>query len=259
MSLMPVGFVSHNAPLMALQPSKGLQLLRWGNTMVTPKSILVVSAHWVTSYPTLGSITSRSLMYDFFGFPEELYAIKYPAPGALEIADKVKSLIEFQFGRCEQEKTRAWDHGVWIPLMHMYPKADIPILQLSLPSDLSPKELFLLGETLSSLRHNGTLILCSGAITHNFQELDWEEKKPLPQWAAEFDQWIEETLVNWDMDELLKFQTVAPGFSTAHPTWEHFTPLLIAAGAANKESHEASFPITGFEYSSLSRRCIQFS
>jgi len=148
------------------------------------------------------------------------------------------------------------DHGVWVPFLHVWPKAGIPILQMSMPYSMPDRELFELGQLLKPLRNNNVLIVGTGVITHNLHTVDPRHSGAPPDWAAAFDQWVANTLVTYEYDKLLDWQSQAPHAKMNHPSPEHFRPLFIAAGAAQRET--VSFPITGFEWGSLSRRCVQF-
>ncbi|MBA2662608.1 MAG: dioxygenase [Bradymonadaceae bacterium] len=250
---MPVGFVAHGAPTLAIDPGKGGDLARWAVDLPRPRAILVISAHWEESPATAGTTRMQELLYDFYGFPRELYALRYPSPGAPELAARLASLVN---GPLKQED-RPLDHGVWVPLLHMAPEADVPVLQLSLPSHEGPKGLFDLGRALAPLRDEGIFILGSGNIVHNLRQIDWSGGAP-PAWADEFDQWAAESLLANDLDALIDYRTRAPGLHAAHPTEEHFQPLLVAAGAASVHGGTSTFPVEGFEFGSISRRSVQF-
>ncbi|MEZ4220257.1 MAG: class III extradiol ring-cleavage dioxygenase [Polyangiaceae bacterium] len=249
---MPVLFLAHGAPTLALDAEKGAPFAAWGRALPQPRALLVLSAHWTISGPTLGTTTSKQLVYDFYGFPEELYRVRYAAPGAPDAARRVAEL--FGSGGLPRDESRGLDHGVWVPLVHMFPKADVPVLQLSLPIEESPSALFELGKRLAPLRREGILIAGSGNLTHNLRRIDPRATHPAP-WAEEFDKWCEETLNKADVDALVQFRTRAPAVRENHPTDEHFLPLLVAAGAAAGE--KARFPVEGFEYGNLSRRSVQ--
>ena len=195
----------------------------------------------------------RELMYDFYGFPQELYELEYPSPGAPDLLKRLASLLP---GGVEQEE-RPLDHGVWVPLLHMAPAADTPVLQLSLPSSEGPEGLFELGRQLAPLRDEGVFILGSGNIVHNLRQLG-RDGGTTPAWATEFDQWAAEALTRGNFDALVDYRQKSPGLRQAHPTEEHFQPLLVAAGAASTSGDDATFTVDGFEYGSISRRCVQF-
>jgi 4,5-DOPA dioxygenase extradiol len=249
--MMPVTFIAHGAPPLLDIPTWVHELHSWAEKMPKPKAILMISAHWEERPVTLGATTQVPLVYDFYGFPERYYQVKYPAPGAPQLASRIEQLIP----NVTHEPTRGLDHGAYVPLIAMYPKADIPVLQMSMPSE-NPQELFELGLKLQPLRDEGVLICGSGFITHNLRAVDWSGQAATPAWARELDQWTHETLDKRDMDALMDYDRQAPGLKMALPTREHFVPLLVSAGAANND--KAAYPIDGFWMASLSRRSVQF-
>ena len=228
--------------------------MRWGQALERPRALLVVSAHWTVGGPTIGSVTRRQLIYDFHGFPQALYKISYDAPGAPELAKRVEALVGQS--RVRRQEDRGLDHGVWVPLVHLFPSADVPVLQLSLPIQQSPQQLFDLGRRLAPLRGEGVLIAGSGNLTHNLRRMD-PRSGPTPNWAREFDEWCRECLDTKNFDALVQFRTKAPAVRENHPTEEHFLPLLVSTGAASAGAHTATFPVQGFEYGCLSRRSVQ--
>jgi len=250
---LPSIFVAHGAPLLALDPALGEPLDRWGRVLPRPRAILAISAHWEDAPLTLGATETRPLVYDFFGFPEELYRVGYPAPGAGWLADRVEALVAQRGVRRSQ---RGLDHGVWTPLVHLYPQADVPVLQLSMPATESAAALFELGRSLAPLRDEGVLILGSGNLVHNLRRVEWHARAAPPQWAEEFDGWIADVLERRDWDALVDYRERAPQLALAHPTEEHLRPVLVAAGAGADEP--VSFALTGWELGSLSRRSVQF-
>lgn len=256
---MPVIFISHGAPTMALDQNKRQEFKGWAEAMPKPSAILVISAHWETDGLMLGTVTSQKLIYDFGGFPPELYQIQYPAPGAPQLAERVKELFQSKIELDTRPLDRGWDHGVWTPLVHMYPDADIPLLQLSLPIEATPEQLFNLGIALSPLREEGVLMIGSGQITHNLRSIDNSPNASIPEWAQAFDDWCKEIVESRNWNDLLHYQKNAPKLKENHPTEEHFRPLLIVAGAASNDLETVHFPIEGFEFGSLGRRSIQFS
>lgn len=258
MADLPVIFVAHGAPTLALDTGKGAELSRWAQSFACPEAILVVSAHWELTPASTGAETTRDLIYDFRGFPAELYQLEYRAPGAPDLAFEVRGLLAAGGHQPDSAPHRGWDHGVWVPLMHMFPGADIPLLQLSLPSKAGPEGIYAMGKAIAPLRRRGVLIMTSGVLVHNLSTIDYREREPTPEWARLFDDWVLDSLRRRDHDALIGCDRCAPDFHHAHPTPEHFTPLLVAAGAASVEGLRAEFPVTGFEYGSLSRRCVQF-
>jgi 4,5-DOPA dioxygenase extradiol len=253
-SPLPTAFVGHGAPTLAIDPVKGAELAAFARSFPTPRAVLVVSAHWETRAPTIGTVQPRPLIYDFNGFPEALYRARYPSPGAPDLARRVENLLRpWSVARAVD---RGLDHGAWVPLVHMYPTADIPVLQLSLASRLAGAELLKIGAALAPLRTEGVLILGSGSLTHNLRLSRYEDPDPPPAWAVEFDQWVESVLTRWDIDALADYRRRSPALHVAHPTEEHFLPLLVAAGAASIATPRVTFPVVGFEHRALSRRSV---
>ncbi|HEX6811857.1 MAG TPA: class III extradiol ring-cleavage dioxygenase [Planctomycetota bacterium] len=253
-SPMPIGFVSHGAPTLALDATHGKDLTRWAAAMPRPRAVLVVSAHWLDAPATLGTRTPRELLYDFSGFPEELYRVRYGAPAAGALAAE----LERRVPSLQRRDLRPWDHGVWVPLLHMYPAADVPVLQLSLPYAWSPRQLFDLGRELAPFRSEGVLLLASGGAVHNLGRLEWGGDAPPPAWATSFEGWLRERLAGNAFDDIVAFRENAPDLQLAHPTHDHFLPLLVALGAAAEQPGGIAFPISGFEFGSLSRLAVQF-
>ncbi len=251
---MPVAFVSHGAPTLALDAEHGADLTRWAAAMPRPRAVLVVSAHWLDAPATLGSRERRELLYDFSGFPAELYRVRYDAPAANALAADLEQRLPF----LQRNDERPWDHGVWVPLRFMFPAADVPVLQISLPYEWSPQRLFDLGRDLAPLREEGVLLLASGGAVHNLGRLDWNDSSPPPAWATSFEDWLRERLTAGALDDVIAFREQAPDLALAHPTHDHFLPLLVALGAAAARPGAVTFPITGFEFGSLSRLAVQF-
>lgn len=252
---MPVIFAAHGAPILLDDSSWMGELAAWAQAMPRPKAVLMISAHWEQKPAALGATRAVPLVYDFYGFPERYYQTRYPSPGAPQVAARVRALLDAARIAHTDEPERGLDHGAYVPLVAMYPKADVPVLQLSLPG-LDPAALFAIGRALLPLRDEGVLIFGSGFLTHNMR---YAFKPGVPAWAREFDQWAEEALANFDVDALLDFQRRAPAAALALPTWEHYAPVLVAAGAASDTKPRASFPITGFWMDgAFTRRSVQF-
>lgn len=247
-------FVSHGAPTLALDPVQGADLRRLGASLPVPSSVLVVSAHWEATPAAIGTLRPRELIYDFYGFPDPLYRLRYEALVASSLAEELTRLVP---GLVQQE--RGWDHGVWVPLLHLFPQADVPVLQLSLPSAWSPRKLFELGRALAPLRERGVLLLASGGMVHNLRALDLGGGAPVPPWALAFESFVREQLDRGELDALIDYRQRAPDLRLAHPTEEHFQPFLVALGAAADGTGKVSYPISGFEYGSLSRLAVQWS
>ncbi|MFN9785010.1 MAG: DODA-type extradiol aromatic ring-opening family dioxygenase [Planctomycetia bacterium] len=254
-STMPVVFVSHGAPTMALDPLAARDFGALGRDLPRPRAILVLSAQWLDAPPTIGTTSTREVRYDFSGFPDELRHVRYPAPGAADVAARVQALVP----DCAHSEARPWDHGVWTPLVHMHPAADVPVLQLSVPWRWSPARLHQLGARLAPLRREGVLLLASGGMVHNLRRLEWSHAGPPPAWALDFEAWTREQLLAHQHDALLAYRERAPALHLAHPSDDHFVPLLVAAGAASTTSGPVAFPIEGWEHGSLSRTAVLFA
>jgi len=253
-SLIPTIFVAHGSPMLALDDKAGATYQQWAQSLPQPKALLVVSAHWEADELELGE-TGRhdNLIYDFYGFPDALYELQYPAPGAPQLAETVSALLRDSYPL--RKTTRGLDHGVWVPLLRMWPDANIPVLQLALPRSFEDRALFELGRRLAPLREQGVMIVGSGVLTHNLREAFAGHHATTPEWVQLFDTWVEQHAKR--PDSLITWRTEAPHAARNHPTPEHFLPLLVVAGAASADD-AVSFPITGYEYGVLTRRCVQY-
>ena len=252
---MPALFVAHGAPPLLDDAGWVRELATWSGALPRPRSILMLSAHWEERPATIGATRTVPLIYDFYGFPTRYYEQTYAAPGAPELAQRIRKVLNGQHAMAEDPE-RGLDHGAYVPLVAMYPEANVPVLQMSLPSE-DPGELFALGRALRPLRDEGVLIVGSGFITHNLRTVDWSGESAAPGWAAEFDAWTKDALERKDADALLDYRQKGPGVRIALPTREHFVPLLVALGAAH-ENDSVQFPIDGFWLGSLTRRSVQF-
>jgi 4,5-DOPA dioxygenase extradiol len=253
---LPALYLGHGAPPLVDDALWTSQLSAWAAELPRPKAILIVSAHWESAPLALGATaTGVPLVYDFWGFPERYYQVTYPAPGAPELAARIKALMPDTEPVTEQ-LSRGLDHGAYVPLLVMYPKADIPVLQMSLPT-LDPAKLVDLGRRLRPLREEGVLIIGSGFLTHGLPFLrDLRTDAPAPGWSADFDAWAADVLARGAVDELIDFRHRAPGMPYAHPTVEHFAPLFVTLGAATDPEAAPDTTIEGF-YLGLSKRSLQ--
>lgn len=233
------------------------ELANWATALPRPRTILIVSAHWESAPLGIGTTQSAApLIYDFGGFDPKYYRIQYPSPGAPELAAKVAALMPDR----EQVAftSRGLDHGAYVPLIAMYPEANIPVLQISLPT-LDPGRLIDLGRRLRPLRDEGVLIIGSGFLTHGLPFLrDFRVDAPPPGWSAEFDAWAAAAFASGDVDGLANFAHAAPGMPYAHPTVEHLAPLFVTLGASTDPEAAALQTVTGF-FLGLSKRSIQVS
>ncbi|ADG79849.1 Extradiol ring-cleavage dioxygenase class III protein subunit B OS=Tsukamurella paurometabola (strain ATCC 8368 / DSM / CCUG 35730 / CIP 100753 / JCM 10117/ KCTC 9821 / NBRC 16120 / NCIMB 702349 / NCTC 13040) OX=521096 GN=Tpau_3264 PE=3 SV=1 [Tsukamurella paurometabola] len=252
---MPALFLSHGAPPLVDDARWVAQLERLAAGLPRPEQILVVSAHWEAAPLTVGATDSRvPLTYDFGGFDEKYYRTRYASPGAPDLADRVAALAPDD-QPVHRDETRRLDHGAYVPLTVMYPEADIPTLQVSMPT-LEPEALFDLGRRLAELRDEGVLIIGSGFTTHGLPFLtDPRPDAPAPTWSQEFDAWAHERFAAGDLEGLLRFRTEAPGMPYAHPRIEHFAPLFVTLGAATDPEQPPAEPIDGF-WIGLAKRSI---
>ena len=230
------------------------QLRHISSAIEKPTAILIVSAHWESAPVTLSSpVAGTPLVYDFSGFDRKFFEMTYTTPDATELAQLVASMMpdnEPVF-----QSNRGLDHGAWVPLKVMYPDADIPVLQMSMPTS-DPGRLIELGKRLQPLRDLGVLVIGSGFMTHGLPYLrDWSTTASAPTWSSEFDAWAAEALAKGDVETLSAFKTKAPGMPYAHPTVEHFTPLFITLGAGQKTDAPVETLIDGY-FMGLSKRSI---
>jgi 4,5-DOPA dioxygenase extradiol len=252
---MPVIFAAHGAPILLDDAVWMGELAAWAKAMPKPRSILMVSAHWEQRPTTLGATQAVPLVYDFYGFPDKYYQTKYPAPGAPQLATRVRELLGRREIPVAEDPGRGLDHGAYVPLVAMYPDADVPVLQVSMPG-LDAPALFELGCSLAPLRDEGVLVFGSGFLTHNMR---YAFRPGIPEWAREFDSWAEDALARFDVDALVDFERRAPAARTALPTWEHYAPVLVAAGAAADQRPATTFPITGWWMDgAFTKRSVQF-
>lgn len=252
---MPVVFAAHGAPILLDDAVWMGKLAAWSGAMKKPKGIVMVSAHWEARPVTLGATSPVPLVYDFYNFPERYYQTQYVTPAAGALGARVGELLAQRGVSFTRDEKRGLDHGAYVPLVVMYPDADVPVLQVSMPA-LVGADLIALGAALAPLRDEGVLIFGSGFITHNMR---YAFKKGVPTWATEFDAWVAESLAKHDVDALVDFQARGPGAQMALPTWEHYAPLLVALGAATTAARDVTFPITGWWMdSAFTQRSVQF-
>ncbi|MGW0598565.1 dioxygenase family protein [Streptomyces sp. NPDC002776] len=252
---MPALYLSHGAPPLADDPVWPGELAAWSARLPRPKAILMVSAHWEEAPLALGAVQPVPLVYDFWGFPEHYYRVTYDAPGAPALAESVRKLLRAPGMPVQDIPDRGLDHGAYVPLVEMYPAADIPVLQISMPT-LDPARLMEIGRKLAPLRDEGVLIVGSGFFTHNLAAL---RQSGIPAWSAEFDDWGRRALEDQDWDALLDFLHKSPAGRYAHPRTEHFAPLFVTMGAAGAGGDPAvpKSVIDGF-WLGLAKRSVQF-
>lgn len=244
---MPAVFISHGAPPLVDDAPWVGELQTLARALPRPRAILVVSAHWEAAPLMLGATETVPLVYDFGGFPQRFSEVTYEAPGAPMLAQRIEAMLPATTSVAHTN--RGLDHGAYVPLTVMYPEADVPVLQVSLPT-LDPERLLALGRRLQPLREEGVLILGSGFTTHGLPFLSrqhWiDPAAPPPGWSQEFDAWAAEVLARGDIDTLAGFRDHAPGMPYAHPTVEHLAPMFVTLGAATRPDAAPEQPIDGF-------------
>ena len=232
---LPTIFVSHGSPMLALQDSPARRFLQGlGQSLPRPSAIAVVSAHWETAGgPAVSLATQPATIHDFGGFPQALFDMRYPAPGAPAAAERAATLLEAAGIPAGRSTTRGLDHGAWVPLGLMYPTADVPVMQISIVHGAGPAQHLQLGLALQALRQEGVLVLASGSLTHNLREIRGQDADaPAPDWVSDFGDWMRERLLANDLAALLDYRRLAPMAEKNHPTDEHLLPLFVALGAA---------------------------
>jgi 4,5-DOPA dioxygenase extradiol len=251
---MPALYISHGAPPTFEDSTWMTQLHRWARALPKPRAILIVSAHWESAPLALSASSPADLVYDFGGFDPVYHRMRYDTPDADGLARQVAALLP---QTVHQHGSRGLDHGAWVPLKIMYPAADIPVLQLSIPTH-DADVLMDIGARLKPLREQGTLVIGSGYMTHGlpFITRDMVLHNAVPGWSADFDAWAADALARGDVDELAAFRDRAPGMPYAHPTVEHFTPLFITLGAAGDPAAAVTTVIDGYTFG-LAKRSFQ--
>lgn len=227
MSIEHALFIGHGSPMNALEHNALVQ--QWQTVVqgYRPKAILMISAHWYTKGTAVTAMSSPKTIHDFYGFPEELRQVQYPAAGSPELASEIKTLLAPH--PVELDLNWGLDHGAWSVLMHMFPSADIPVVQLSLDKDLSPVAHLELAKKLAPLRQQGVMIVASGNVVHNLRMLDWQSTRP-PLWAEQFNQQIKEFLLTKNFAALARYQDLGEAARLAVPHPDHFLPLLYLLG-----------------------------
>ncbi|WP_019689189.1 DODA-type extradiol aromatic ring-opening family dioxygenase [Pseudomonas fluorescens] len=255
----PLLFVSHGAPMFAIEPGlAGQRLAEIGRELPRPDAIVILSPHWMTRGEVcVTASTAPETIHDFGGFPDALYQLRYPAPGAPALAAHIVGLLQNAGWRSRLDARRGLDHGAWVPLLHLAPEADIPVVQVSMPAGLDTCQAWSLGEALAPLRDMKVLIVASGSLTHNLYEFRGATGHGA-DYVKEFAAWTAQALKAGNTDLLLNYKQHAPSAERAHPTDEHFLPLLIALGAAG-EHYETLVLDGGVSYGVLAMDSYLFS
>ncbi|WCJ30588.1 4 5-DOPA dioxygenase extradiol [Euphorbia peplus] len=256
-------YLSHGSPMMSIDESIPARhfFQSWRTDICTdkPKAILMISGHWDTREPAVNVVSRNETIYDFYGFPDPMYKLKYTPPGAPQLAKRVKELLmQSGFKHVREDSERGLDHGAWVPMMFMYPDADIPVCQLSIQSKKDGSYHYNMGRALAPLKEEGILIIGSGATTHNLRALQSSHASSTPSWALEFDTWLRDALLQGRYDDVNHFYEKAPHGKMAHPMADHFYPLHVAMGAAG-ENAKAKQIHSSWSNGSLSYSSYKFS
>lgn len=253
--MMPSLFLAHGSPMLAIQDTDYTRFLKTLGETYKPKAIVIFTAHWETEVLTISSSDNEyETIYDFGGFPPELYEIQYKAKGSSAIATMLETKFKNNGIPVHKDTTRGLDHGSWTLLHRMYPKADIPVVQISVNPFLPAKEQYEIGQAIQGLGQEDILAIGSGVTVHNLRALKWDQVTP-ERWAVEFDDWIINHMQNNDKDSLFNWETAAPHARLAVPRAEHFVPLFIAMGSGNAEEKVIH---RSYELGTLSYLCFQF-
>ncbi len=256
MNLLPVLFIGHGSPMNAIAVNSYTRMLnKLGEELPRPKAVLCVSAHWMTEGTWITQMEHPKTIHDFYGFPQALFDVQYPAPGTPEIAEQISKLIKDPRINPDREM---WglDHGTWSVLRHLYPKADMPVMQLSLHLEQPAPYHYKVGQELRRLRSEGVLIVGSGNIVHNLRQINWTEKSEPYPWAVEFDKWSHEKIEMRDDEALVNDYLKSEAGKLSVPTPEHYLPLLYVMGAAEKEE-KVKFLFDEIHHSSISMRSLR--
>ncbi len=249
-------FLCHGGPTLVVEKNEYTDFLKELGKKLSPKAIVVFTAHWENETTTISSIDGTyDMIYDFYGFPKELYAIKYPAKGSVEVASKVQTMLRNNGIESKLNENRGLDHGAWDVLYLMYPKADIPVIQVSVNPQLSMEKQYELGRAIKELGDKDILVIGSGSTVHNLATIDWNSDKA-EEWAVEFDNWLIKKVENNDKEALFDYRQLASHAKRAVPSEEHIVPLFVAMGSGNNEKPKVLHQ--SYAYGTLSYICIEF-
>lgn len=260
--MFPVLFIAHGSPSLVIDPLNPYCgfLSALPSSLPRPKAIVLFTAHWEAGVQQIGGAAAYETIYDFYGFPDEMYRIIYPAKGDPELAAEIAALLEEAGIASAIDDRRGLDHGAWVVLRIMFPQADIPVVALSVDPNLSPAEQYRIGQALAALREKDILMIGSGGTVHNLYRLDRRITQPgdgAVDWAVQFDDWLEKQLSNWDTGSLFAYESLAPHAKMAVPRNEHLIPLFYAMGAAD-QSRKAELLHRSYQFGSLSLSCWKF-
>ncbi|WP_318503480.1 class III extradiol ring-cleavage dioxygenase [Bacillus sp. T3] len=258
--MIPSYFIAHGAPLLAIEKNEYTQFLnQLGVTNPKPKAIVIFSAHWVSETQAVSAVNEYETIHDFYGFPEEMYRIQYPAKGDKLRAKEIQTTLEDNGIPFVVDQNRGLDHGAWVVLSMLYPDADIPVVSMSVAPNLTPAQQYKIGQSLAKLREQDILIVASGGTVHNLRAVRFGDEDKVDQWAQEFEGWIQEHIEKWDLEALFNYSTLAPHAQFAVPPngAEHFIPIFYAMGAAD-DAKSAKLLHRSYRYGNLSHSVWQF-
>lgn len=255
--MLPSFFIAHGAPSLVIEKHAYTEfLIELGRSLPRPRAIVIFTAHWESKVQTVSSVVQYETIYDFSGFSDELYRMKYPAKGDLALSLEIQRLFREEGIESVLDDQRGLDHGAWAPLQLLYPEFDIPVVALSVNLKLTPEEHYRIGRALEPLREQNVLVLGSGGTVHNLRKLDWSDGEP-KEWAILFDEWLGEQLETWNAEALFDYENRAPHAMEAVPTAEHFVPLLLSMGAGD-QSRTAKLLHRTYQMGTLSLSCWMF-
>jgi 4,5-DOPA dioxygenase extradiol len=253
-------FISHGSPMLAIQDNTYTQeLQRLGKSLGKPEAVIVFTAHWTSRELTVTDTDGAyETIYDFGGFPDALFQVKYPAKGSKAVTAEIQKLLDTAGIPAQSSATRGLDHGVWVLLRHLFPEADVPVVAVSVNPYLPPEQQYRIGQTLAAFREqHDVLIIGSGATVHNFRAMNLRDPERIDDWAKEFDDWLVEKMQQWDTASLFNYEQLAPYARQATPDYEHFLPLFIAMGSGDV-GRKAELVHQSYQYGSLSHLIMRF-
>lgn len=256
--MFPSYFIGHGAPTIIFDENSYTDTIRnLAKRLPTPKGIILFSAHFESPIQLISTVSNYSMIYDFYGFPEEMYTIQYPAKGDPELARRIQQEMSSHGIKSELESKRGLDHGAWTVLAMMYPAADIPVVSMSVNPFISAAEYFKIGASLCKFKEEGYLIITSGGIVHNLRMVRFQDDGKVDPWALDFDNWITDRLIEDNLTSLGDYAKAAPSANLAVPRPEHFVNLLLAAGTRN-EGAKATLLATMIQFGNLSLDVWEF-
>ncbi|GFP74052.1 DODA-type extradiol aromatic ring-opening family dioxygenase [Clostridium fungisolvens] len=249
-------FLCHGGPTLVVEKNDYTDFLKDLGKKLTPEAIVIFTAHWESEITTISSLNNTyDMIYDFYGFPKELYSIRYPAKGSLEVAVKLQSMLRTNGIESKLDENRGLDHGAWDVLYLMYPKADIPIVQVSINPFFAMEKQYEIGRDIRDLGKEDILVIGSGSTVHNLATVNWNSEKA-EGWAVEFDDWLIEKVENNDKETLFNYRQLAPYAKRAVPREEHIVPMFIAMGSGNRDKPKLLHQ--SYAYGTLSYICFEF-